>query len=82
MGPGSLLLLGEELLEPDPSFGHPAAYLIDMQAWFKSGDFWVTRARRDGRVLKPDFGRGVIVCWRPAGLRGSRSLGLRRAETQ
>ena len=24
-------------------------------------DFWVTRTRRSGRVLKPDFGRQVIV---------------------
>ena len=31
MGPESRLLLGEELLEPDPSCGHPSAYLIDMQ---------------------------------------------------
>jgi hypothetical protein len=31
MGPESRLLLGEEVLEPDPSCGHPSAYLIDMQ---------------------------------------------------
>jgi hypothetical protein len=44
MGPGSLLLLGEELLEPDPSFGHPAAYLIDMQMMAMFG---VARARTE-----------------------------------
>jgi hypothetical protein len=42
MGPGSLLLLSEELLEPDPSFGHPVAYLIDMQMMAMFG---VARAR-------------------------------------
>jgi hypothetical protein len=44
MGPGSLLLLGEELLEPDPSFGPPAAYLIDMQMMAMFG---VARARTE-----------------------------------
>jgi hypothetical protein len=51
-------------------------------AWFKIGDFWVTRTRRNGRVLKPDFDRRVVVCGRPAGLPGSRLLGLKRAEAQ
>lgn len=31
MGGDSRLLLGEELLDPDPSRGDQAAYLIDMQ---------------------------------------------------
>jgi hypothetical protein len=44
MGPDSLLLLGEELLEPDPSLGHPAAYLIDMQM---IAMFGVARARTE-----------------------------------
>ena len=34
----------EELLEPDPSFGHPAAYLIDMQMMAMFG---VARARTE-----------------------------------
>jgi hypothetical protein len=29
MGPSSTLILGEELLEPNPDHGHPTAYLID-----------------------------------------------------
>jgi hypothetical protein len=29
MGAGATLILGEELLEPDPGHGHPTAYLID-----------------------------------------------------
>lgn len=45
MGAGSRLLLGEELLEPDPSRGHPAAYLIDMQMMAMFG---VARARSEG----------------------------------
>ena len=52
------------------------------KAWFKIGDFWVTRTRWNGRVLKPDFDRRVVVCGRPAGLPGSRLLGLKRAEAQ
>ena len=44
MGPDSLLLIGEELLEPDPSCGHPAAYLIDMQMMAMFG---VARARTE-----------------------------------
>jgi O-methyltransferase len=31
MGPDALLLLGEQLLEPDPARGRPADYLIDVQ---------------------------------------------------
>jgi len=44
MGPDSRLLLGEELLEPDPSCGQPAAYLIDMQMMAMFG---VARARTE-----------------------------------
>jgi hypothetical protein len=51
-------------------------------AWFKIGDFWVTRTRRNGRVLKPAFDRRVVVCGRPVGLPGSHLLGLKRAEAQ
>jgi hypothetical protein len=50
--------------------------------WFKFGDFWVTRTRRNGRVLKPDVDRLVVACGRPVGLPGSRLLGLKRAEAQ
>ena len=55
---------------------------VVVEAWFKIGDFWVTRTRRNGRVLKPDFDRRVVVCGRPAGLPGSRLLGLKRTEAQ
>jgi hypothetical protein len=31
--------------------------MMQDRAWFKIGDFWVTRTRQDGRVLKPDLDR-------------------------
>jgi hypothetical protein len=62
------------------SFSRAAA--CDSAAWFKIGDFWVTRTRRNGRVLKPAFDRRVVVCGRPVGLPGSHLLGLKRAEAQ
>ncbi len=61
-GPGSRLLLGEELLESDPSRGHPTAYLIDMQMMTM---FNTARARNEEefRTLLAASGfslRGVI----------------------
>jgi hypothetical protein len=78
---------GKQIQQPMKSvsevFGLTAAALPEADAaWFKIGDFWVTRTRRKGRVLKPDFDRRVVVCGRPAGLPGSRLLGLKRAEAQ
>ena len=70
----------------DASLSWLNLFVSDMQtgfgAWFKIGDFWVTRTRWNGRVLKPDLDRRVVVCGRPAGLPGSRLLGLKRAEAQ
>ncbi len=60
----------------------PRQQIVETEAWFKIGDFRVTRTRWNVRVLKPDFGWQFIVCGRPAGLRRSGSLGLKRAETQ
>src|SRR5690348_8549103 len=31
MGPGALLLIGEQILDPDPVRGQPTGYLLDMQ---------------------------------------------------
>ena len=52
------------------------------KAWFGIGGFGVTRTRRNGRLLDPDGGWQVIFRGRPGGPRGSRVLGLRRAEAQ
>ncbi len=52
------------------------------RAWFKIADFWVARTCHNSRVLDRDGGRQGTVCRRPAGLRGSRALGLKRAEAQ
>jgi len=58
------------------------ARLVVSRAWFGIGGFGVTRTRRNGRLLDPDGGWQVIFRGRPGGPRGSRVLGLRRAEAQ
>lgn len=59
LAPYWLLLLGEELLEPDPFFRHPAAYLTDMQmmamfavAWARTKDEFSTLLATSGLTLR------------------------------
>jgi hypothetical protein len=50
MRPNAVLLLGEEVLEPDPARGRAVSYLIDMQMMAMFGH---ARARSEGefRIL-------------------------------
>jgi hypothetical protein len=47
MQQSAILLIGEEILEPDPQRGHPSAYLIDMQMMTMFGH---ARARSEGEL--------------------------------
>jgi hypothetical protein len=68
MGPGATLLLGEEILEPDPTRGESTSYLIDMQMMAMFGH---ARARseaefhnlleRSGFVLRRVIGTESLV---------------------
>jgi hypothetical protein len=62
MGPSSTLLLGEELLEPNPDHGHPTAYLIDTHMMTMFGQ---ARARSEDEfkslLTQSGFGLNRII---------------------
>ena len=59
MGSHSVLLLGEQVLEPDPAKGDPADYLIDAQMMAMFGNSARTRTENEFRSLLTDSSFGL-----------------------